>query len=204
MTALEVLLRQRKLIRVIGFDDAPFQRHSKASDAIFSPPLPVSVAGIICAGTRFEGMIWGQVTQDGLDATDRICEQLLSSKFLPQLHLVLLDGLGFGGFNLIDLPTLSQRLALPCVAVMRRYPNFEKIVAALSHFRDRDLRLQLIQRAGTIHHHPPFFFQVCGEDPDIIGLALHALTDCGKVPEALRIAHLIGAAVKTGESGSQA
>jgi hypothetical protein len=35
-------------------------------------------------------------------------------------------------------------------------------------------------------------------------MALDRLTDCGKVPEALRLAHLIGAAVIKGESGSQA
>jgi endonuclease V-like protein UPF0215 family len=195
MMNLEALLRQKKQIRVIGFDDAPFERNR---DRV------VSIAGIICSGTRFEGMVWGEVERDGLDATDTLCQLLLDSKFLPQLHLILLDGLGFGGFNLVDLPTLAARLQRPCVAVMRRYPNFTKIEAALSHLRDRELRLKLIQRAGTIHHHPPFFFQVCGESPLIIASALNTLTDCGKVPEALRIAHLIGAAVKTGESGSQA
>lgn len=45
---------------------------------------------------------------------------------------------------------------------------------------------------------------MCGEEPWAIAHALDRLTDCGKVPEALRLAHLIGAAVIKGESGSQA
>ena len=49
-----------------------------------------------------------------------------------------------------------------------------------------------------------YVFQVAGEAPDVIGPALNRLTDRGHVPEALRIAHLIGSAVRTGESGRRA
>lgn len=65
---LEDLLRHRRLIRAIGFDDAPFQRGAKQ---------PVAVAGVVCAGTRFEGMVWGQIQPDGWDATDILCNLLL-------------------------------------------------------------------------------------------------------------------------------
>ena len=183
------------MIRVVGFDDAPFLRQSDEE---------VYLAGVVCALTRFEGMVWGQVQPDGWDATDTICQLLLGSKFLPQLHLVLFDGIGFGGFNIVDLPRLASRLQLPCVTVMRRYPNLEKMKVAMGRLPHLEKRLDLLQRAGTIHVYPPFFFQVCGEEPQIIAEVLTRLTDCGKVPEALRLAHLIGAAVVNGESGSQA
>lgn len=192
---LDSLLRLNRVIRVIGFDDAPFERHSGE---------PVSVAGVVCGGTRFEGMVWGQVQPDGWDGTDTLCNLLIGSKFLPQLHLILIDGIGFGGFNLVDLPELAARLERPCVAVMRRLPNFHKIERALQRLPDAEKRLQILRRAGQIHAYPPFFFQVCGEEPLAIAMALDRLTDCGKVPEALRLAHLIGAAVIKGESGSQA
>ena len=192
---LAKLIRQKRKIRAIGFDDAPFVRDQ---------PEKVPILGIICAQTRFEGMVWGKIQPDGLDATEVICRLLIGGKFLPQLHLVLLDGIGFGGFNLVDLPTLSARLQLPCVAVMRRLPNLNKMTEALSCLPDRDKRLQLLQKAGKIYHYPPFYFQVCGEQAEIIAPALAHLTDRGKVPEALRLAHLIGAAVINGESTSQA
>ncbi|MGF1482458.1 MAG: DUF99 family protein [Cyanophyceae cyanobacterium] len=192
---LETLLRLGRVIRAVGFDDAPFMRRVEVS---------VSIAGVICGLTRFEGMVWGEIQPDGWDATDTICQMLLSSKFYPQLHLVLLDGIGFGGFNIVDLPCLAERLQLPCVAVMRRYPNLAKMEYALRRLPEPEKRLSLLQRAGTIHAYSPFFFQVCGEKPDIIAAALARLTDCGKVPEALRLAHLIGSAVVKGESGSQA
>lgn len=192
---LKALIQQKRKIRAIGFDDAPFARHQLEK---------VSLSGVVCAATRFEGMVWGEIQPDGWDATEVICQLLIGKKFLPQLHLVLLDGIGFGGFNLVDLPTLAARLQLPCVAVMRKYPNLTKITKALSRLPDREQRLARIARAGIIHNYPPFFFQVCGEQPEIIAQALECITDRGKVPEALRLAHLIGAAVINGESSSQA
>ena len=192
---LEALVTQKKQIRVIGFDDAPFERHQTEK---------VSISGVVCANTRFEGMVWGAIEADGDDATDVICQLLLGKKFLPQLHLVLLDGIGFGGFNLVDLPLLARRLELPCVAVMRKLPNLKKMKQAMSRLPHYSERLNTLQQAGEIHSFEPFFFQVSGEQPQIIARALKQLTDCGKVPEALRLAHLIGAAVINGESGSSA
>ena len=192
---LASLLKHRRVIRVIGFDDAPFKRKKGGC---------ANISGIICANTRFEGMVWGQVRQDGWNSTDTICKLLIGGKFLPQLHLVLLDGIAFGGFNVIDLPQLSERLALPCIAVMRRQPSLDAIEKAIHRLPQPKRRLKLLQRAGEIHSFGPFFFQVCGESPEVIAEVLQRLTDCGNVPEALRLAHLIGAAVMKGESGSSA
>ena len=192
---LESLLKLKRVIRVIGFDDAPFERSAGSS---------VPVAGVVCAGTRFEGMVWGEVKKDGIEATETICNLLIGGKFLSQLHIVLLDGIAFGGFNVIDLPTLASVLQLPCVAVMRRLPNMAAVEEAICRLPHPEQRLNLLHRAGTIHAYPPFFFQVCGGDPLVIAAVLQRLTDCGKVPEALRLAHLIGAAVVKGESGRSA
>ena len=192
---LKTLIRRQKQIRAIGFDDAPFERHQTEK---------VNISGIVCANTRFEGMVWGAVEVDGDDATETICQLLIGKKFLPQLHLVLLDGIGFGGFNLVNLSSLAQRLQLPCVAMMRKLPNMPKMTAAMSQLPNYEQRLAILNKAGEIHTHPPFIFQVQGEQPEIIAQALFKLTDRGKVPEALRLAHLVGSAVLRGESSSQA
>ena len=192
---LESLLIRDRVIRVVGFDDAPFTRRKGGS---------VSIVGVVCAGTRFEGMVWGKVRQDGWNATDTVCKLLIGRKFLPQLHILLLDGIAFGGFNVIDLAKLSERLSLPCVAVMRRLPNLAAVEQGIRRLTRPERRLGLLHRARTIHAFPPFFFQVCGERPDVTAAVLRRLTDCGNVPEALRLAHLVGAAVVKGESGRQA
>jgi hypothetical protein len=192
---LSELLRRDRTIRAIGFDDAPFERGQTD---------PVAIAGVICAGTRFEGMVWGHAAADGWDATDTLCRLLIGRKFLPQLHLVLLDGICMGGFNVINLPQLAERLGRPCVAVMRRPPRLQKIQQAMQRLPEPEKRYGIMQQAGTVHEFPPFYFQVCGAAPDVTAQVLDRLSDRGYVPEALRLAHLIGAAVVTGESGRQA
>lgn len=195
MKSLAEVLRLNRRVRVVGFDDAPFDR---------TPGSPVNVSGIVCSGTRFEGMMWGEATKDGTDATDVLAELLLGGKFYEQVHAVLIDGLAIGGFNLIDLPQLAERLERPCVAVMRKHPNLEKVRAVLERFEDAPYRLRLLERAGPIHEQGGFVFQVIGESPAVVARALAAVTDQGRVPEPLRLAHLIGAAVKMGQSGRRA
>ncbi|OFX21345.1 MAG: hypothetical protein A2V77_07680 [Anaeromyxobacter sp. RBG_16_69_14] len=184
-----------RALRAIGFDDAPFVRRRGGR---------VRIAGVVCAGTRFEGLVFGEARQDGWGATAELCRLLIGGKFLPQLHLVLLDGLGFGGFNLVDLEALSDRLERPCVAVMRRPPDLAAVERALRRLPHAERRLSLIRRAGPVHVRPPFAFQVKGAEPDQVATALARLTDRGNVPEPLRLAHLVGAAVVRGESGRRA
>lgn len=184
-----------KQVRVAGFDDAPFRKVVGAR---------VPVCGVICAGTRFEGMVWGQVRRDGWGATDEVCRLLIGGKFLPQVHLVLLDGLAFGGFNVIDLPRLSETLERPCVAVMRKQPDLAAVEAALGRLPRAKERMGLFRKAGAIHQAGPFFFQVAGASSEAIAALLPRVTDRGNVPEALRLSHLIGSAVQQGESGRRA
>ena len=104
MKTLKQLLQKKRLIRVIGFDDAPFEKNATL----------VNVAGVVCAGTRFEGMLWGTVQKDGDDATSVLSQLLLQSKFYDQVHLVLIDGLAVAGFNLIDLLMLRAPIPVTC------------------------------------------------------------------------------------------
>lgn len=195
MRPLSESLRLNKKIRVLGFDDAPFQK---------GDGIPVKIHGILCSDTRFEGMLCGAVTPDGLDSTDCLIELICKSKFYPQVQVVLTDGLAFAGFNLIDLPRLAAQIQRPCIAVMRKRPDLLAIKQALQRFDDHPLRWTLIERAGQIYQHTPFFYQCSGCDERDAAQVLARLTDQGHVPEALRLAHLIGTAWATGESGKRA
>lgn len=203
-------IRKNKQLRVIGFDDAPFSKHSVSKYSVSThsvskhPDNTVNISGIICSNTRFEGMVWGEVTRDGLDSTDTLIKLVTESKFYSQLHAILLDGIAFGGFNIIDIQTLSKHTQLPCLSVMRKHPDLKAIDKALQKFPDYQERKQLIDSAGKIEQSADFVFQCAGITPEPAAQLLAKTTDTGKVPEALRLAHLIGSAVKTGESGKRA
>lgn len=184
-----------RTVRVIGFDDVPW-RHRRSGS--------VGLVGVVCAGTRFEGMVYGHVRRDGWRATEEIARLLAPGKFLPQLHLVLLDGIAFGGFNVVDLPRLACTLRRPCVSVMRKLPDLQAMERAAHRLANPERRLGILRRAGTIHVARPFVYQVSGADPAETASALARLTDTGNVPEALRLAHLVGGALAHGESGRRA
>jgi endonuclease V-like protein UPF0215 family len=189
------LLELGRTIRVVGFDDAPFAKRRGAA---------VSVAGVVCADTRFEGMLWGRARRDGWNATDVLSAMLDGSKFRDQVRVALLDGIAVGGFNVVDLPTLHARTGLVCVAVMRRAPDMAAVRHAIERLPNAPRRLALLARAGEILHSGPFTYQVQGEDADVTARLLTRFTREGHVPECLRMAHLIGSAVMLGESGRRA
>lgn len=195
MKDLSVLLAAQKKLRVAGFDDAPFENVQGSE---------VHVAGMVCQNTRFEGMLWLRVTKDGEEATQAIRDAVASSKFAAQLHLLLFDGIAVGGFNMIDIAYLSEYFQLPCIAVMRRQPDLPAVRQVLQKLTNANERMAILERAGDIHDLGGFVFQVQGCAPDVAARALGQLTDVGLVPEALRLAHLVGAAIKTGESGKRA
>ena len=195
MRSLTEPLRKNKNLRTIGFDDAPFEKGTTD---------PVNVSGIVCSKTRFEGMLWDKLTHDGLDATEVIARMVRSSKFHEQLNAVLLDGLTFAGFNVVDLEKLAQELQLPCIAVMRTMPDLDAFYLAMQNVDQIEIRRERIDRAGAIHSREPFHYQVQGCSAEQAYQVLSRVTDTGHVPEPLRLAHLIGAAIKFGSSGKRA
>lgn len=192
-------LRERwergQVVQVLGFDDVPFDRDLDRH---------ADVAGMLCHDTRLEGMVWGTVTRDGHDATDVLASLVTGSKFHPSLDLVLLDGITLAGMNVVDLPALAERTGRPCATVMRRPPDFAAIEHVLARFRDGAARRARMAAAGPVHELGGFCFQVVGAEPEVLAGILGRLTDRGKVPEPLRLAHLVGSAVKTGQSSKRA
>ncbi len=193
---LSKLLMSQKRIRVIGFDDAHWKGQGSGDE--------VHVAGIVCSDTRFEGMLWNTVKRDGTDGTEGLVRMLAESKFAAQVQVILIDGITLGGCNVVDLQELFRELKIPVIAVMRKLPNLERFRYVVEQLPDPEVRWQKVLAAGPIHELNGFVFQVVGEDPEVASRVLARLTDQGKVPEALRVAHLIGSAVKLGTSGKRA
>lgn len=194
-----------KTLRVIGFDDAPFERSSDNGKMGGSVEAEVGLAGVVCANARFEGMVWESVTEDGWDATETVIRSLRESKFADQVHAVLLDGIAFGGFNVVDVPKIAEALDVPCCTVMRTEPDWSAIRSALEHVSEGEARLERMRAAGRVIPVGEVYMQICG--PATARLwrrALPTLTREGHIPEPVRMAHLIARAVVTGESGRRA
>jgi len=186
----------RPLSHVVGFDDAPFERSHRGD---------VLVVGAVFAGTRLDGVLSTRVRRDGANAATRLAACLEGSRFMPQLHAILLQGIAFAGFNVVDTRALQRSTGLPVLVVARRPPDLNAIrTALLDHVPGGARKWRLIEAAGPMEPVAGVHVQRLGislADTEILlkGRQLH-----GRLPEPLRVAHLIAGGVTTGESRHRA
>lgn len=181
---------------VVGFDDAPFT-HSYRGD--------VQVVGTVYTGLRLDGIISGRIRKDGANATDRLAQLIRDSKFASQIKLVMLQGIALGGFNVVDIHELHQRLEIPVLVVARRAPNLAAIRSALlNRVRGGALKWKLIERAGEMEPIAGVYVQRVGLTPNEASKVIQRFAVGGKIPEPLRVAHLIAGGVGEGQSRGRA
>ena len=187
---------RRRFAHVVGFDDAPFARAHRGD---------VMVVGTVYAGARLEGVLAARVRRDGANATRVIAECLRRSRFRPQLHAVLLQGIAFAGFNVVDTAALHAALGLPVLVVARRKPDLAKIRSALLHHVPGGARKwRLVERAGPMEAVARLWVQRAGLSLAESETLIRRYALNGLMPEPLRAAHLIAGGIATGESRHRA
>lgn len=182
----------KKLLRVLAIDDGFFKPKKKGK--------AILVAVLSRLDNQVEGILSTSVKIDGLDSTSKIISLVKKSKFKTQVNFLILDGLNFAGFNIVDLQKLSKELGVPAIAVIRKKPDLERIEKALSNFKDSKKRIKLIEKAGPIHKGKKVFFQFYGCDEKTANTILSKTARYSNLPEPLRLAHLIASGVSIGES----
>jgi hypothetical protein len=141
------------------------------------------------------------VERDGFDATEVLSEMLLRSKYRRHLQLVLLQGIALAGFNVVDAFALRERVGLPVLIVARREPDYEAIRRALrEHLPRGERKWALIERLGPMEPLEGVYVQRVGLSPEEARAVLRRTAVHGRIPEPLRVAHLIATALVRGES----
>jgi len=177
---------------LVGFDDAPFERGTGRM---------VPIVGAVYAGDRLDGVLTGEVTEDGNDANSQLARLLGDSPFDAHVQAIMIQGLTLGGFNVVDLPALAEQLARPVLAVVRRRPDLDAVrEALLKRVPGGEAKWERVERAGPVHSAGPVHFQCAGMDADDAREIIGRFTRHGHMPEPLRTAHLIAGALVDGHS----
>jgi len=185
----------RTELRVIGIDDGPFFK--------FRTGKVLIIGTIFRGGSFMDGLLTTQATVDGNDSTKNIAAMINRSKFKTQIRAILLNGIGVGGFNIIDLPKLHKLTKIPIIAVTRKHPDLPKIYQTLANLGMKS-KIKLIQQLpppvaiGNVH------VQHIGIPLEKTKEILRITTKHADVPEPLRIAHIIAAGIEKGESSGRA
>jgi endonuclease V-like protein UPF0215 family len=177
---------------VLGVDDGPFEK-GQAS--------PVPVVAALCEGASLlEAVARSEFAVDGADATGFLVGWISGLRALPSLQAVALGGITLAGLGLVDVRALAAALGVPVLVVTRRPPDNARLRAALEAAGLLE-RFAIAQRSPlAVRTDDGIHLAHAGCYADTALALLDASRGKAKLPEALRVAHLIATAVVRGES----
>ncbi len=184
-------------IRILGIDDSPF---SRKQDEV------LCVGTIYRGGNYIDGLISFYVDNDGNNATLKIIKNINKTRHKDQLQLIMLDGISFAGFNMLDIEEIWKRTKIPIMIFMRKKPNIKKFKKAVSKIDKK--RLKAIENAGKIHKlriknknkEKTAYIQIKGLNINQARKILKITCINSNIPEPLRVAHLVAQGIVFGES----
>ena len=177
---------------VLGVDDAPFDKHQDRA---------VPIIGVLMEGNDLvEGIAFGEFPVDGEDATGFLAHWIAGLRWRAGIQAVVLGGITLAGLGLIDLEALAQELRLPTLAVTRRSPAHSRISSALTA-AGLAHRQSIAERSPrAIRAAPGLYVAFAGTTPDRATALIQATLRKSRMPEPLRMAHLIASALERGQS----
>jgi endonuclease V-like protein UPF0215 family len=146
---------------VAGVNDGSFEAFP--SKTIRSSNF-TAICIVVMRGSRIISVKIDRVTVDGLDVT----ETLLNNLDVDDSKVVILGGITFAGFNIVDIELLYAETGIPIIVFSRSKPNNVAMKTALmKHFVDWKLRWSYIEKVGevytaTVYGVKPIFFETIG------------------------------------------
>jgi endonuclease V-like protein UPF0215 family len=180
-------------IRILGVDDGKFVPHVKGY---------VLVVGVVFRGGYWlDGVLHTRVAVDGFDATDKIASMITSSSHCKQLRVIMLNGITFAGFNVVDITALNAETKLPVITVTREKPDLDEIRDALKNLPESERRWNMILNAGepfelsTRNAREKIYVQTAGVRLEDAEKIIRLTSTRSNIPEPLRVAHLIASGI---------
>jgi hypothetical protein len=177
---------------LLGIDDAPFSKKQ---------PGPVPIVGVIMEGPdQIEAVAIRSFPVDGDHATDFLAKWISELRTRPALQGVMLGGITIAGLGIIDLPVLADRLGVPVLAVTRNNPSDSELRSALDAAGLME-RYPIVERSPRAYRVTDgLFLAHAGGKRTAAEELVRASLGKSRMPEPLRVAHLIGSALVLGES----
>lgn len=177
---------------VLGIDEGPFVKGQTA---------PVTVVAALCQGASLlESVARTDFPVDGAEVTAFLVEWIGGLRVRAALQGIVLGGITFAGLGIIDVRVLSDSLRAPVLITTRRPPDNLRLGQALEAAGLYD-RFAIAERSPeALRTDEGIYLAHAGCDRDAALGLLRATRGKAKLPEPLRIAHLIATACVRGES----
>jgi endonuclease V-like protein UPF0215 family len=180
-------------IRVLGVDDGVFIPHYES--------LVLIVGVVFRGGYWLDGVMHSAILVDGLDATEKISNMITDSPHYEELRVIMLNGITFAGFNVVDIKALNAATGLPVVAVTREKPDLQRIHRALKHLPRSEERWKAVLNAGEIaeistrNMNEKVCLHTAGVSLMDAEKIVRLTSTRSNIPEALRVAHLVASGI---------
>jgi endonuclease V-like protein UPF0215 family len=177
---------------VLAVDDGPFEKRQ-------SHPVPV-VAVMMEGADLVESVAVTALPVDAEDATGSLAAWIQGLRLRSSAQALVLGGITIAGLGVVDVPLLSRRLRLPVLVVNRRDPADHRLGEAL-RAAGLEARLPLVARMpAALRIEDGLYVAAVGVEPDDAARIVRSTLRKARVPEPLRLAHLIARALVLGES----
>jgi endonuclease V-like protein UPF0215 family len=181
---------------VLGIDDGPF-RKGQAHD--------VPIVGVMMEGAAIvEGVAFTTFPIDGDGVTTFLAEWIANLRWKSALQAIVFGGATIAGLAIIDITALAERIGLPCISVTRRPPSNARVKKALAsaNLTDRTAQLDRLPPAVAVANN--LYVSFAGTTLVRATAIVHSTSTKSKLPEPLRVAHLVAAALERGQSRGRA
>ncbi|HXZ90676.1 MAG TPA: DUF99 family protein [Candidatus Dormibacteraeota bacterium] len=175
----------RRLHRIVGVDGGAVSGGRQGRTVLVAALLE---------GPRIIDVRLGEIEVDGRDA-QRVLLSLLSTL---SYDFVMLSGVSFGGFNLVDIKLLARKVGKSVIAVIREKPDNKAVRDALrKHFDDWKQRWRAVKDAGRLYSckplvdEPKLYFEVGGGSPALAKKVIIASSTISRLPEPVRVAGIL-------------
>ncbi len=175
--------------RVVGVEDGGFSKKPQG--------LGIQKALFVCVllrGKRISDFQADMITVDGLDATGKLTSMLRRWSF----DAVMLAGVSFAGFNLVDPTIVFEEFNKPVIVISRTKPNNIAVKNALrQHFEDWRVRWSIFENLGSVYEvvsmptELPIYVEVIGAELEWARKLIRSTSVCCRVPEPVRVARLV-------------
>jgi endonuclease V-like protein UPF0215 family len=177
---------------VIGIDDAAFELKTGAKTT--------QLIGVVCQGVRPVNIFRTEIDIDGQNATKKLIALVRNND--KHIQFILTHSITFGGFNLINLNNIYNELGKPIIAVNERKVDIDLVINTIKEkfpntFKQKiqnivdagNLFFSQIETAGGLSD---IYFHSKGIDTQMVESLLQKVCIDSKLPECVRLAHLIG------------
>jgi hypothetical protein len=177
-----------KGLRLFGVEDGSFGTFHREE------PSSTFLCGVMVESDLVTDVRLARIRVDGFDATEKLLNLLNG----VEADAVVLGGITFGGFNMVDTRKIFKKSGIPVIIYSGTKPDNEEMLQALkNNFDDWRERWRIIEDLGPINsatthtREPPVYFEVVGGSPEWAEEVLHRSALISRIPEPVRVAGLI-------------